>query len=143
MCGKSTTNRLPALAGLSARACPPAVLFSPEARPREEVSSRFARQKLCLSKAAFAAAILMQRNGYHQIGLEFGRLVEHDFCQEFYKPVRKRAHLLKFQRHRANQRIHVASEAARAVDVEWFCAARQAKALAYLVALNNQQLSLH
>jgi len=27
--------------------------------------------------------------------------------------------------------------------VEWFCAARQAKALAYLVALNNQQLSLH
>jgi hypothetical protein len=82
----------------------------------------------------------MQRNGYHQIGLEFGRLVEHDFCQEFYKPVRKRAHLLKFQRHRANQQIHVASEAARAVE---FCAARKAKALAYLVALNNQQLSLH
>jgi len=74
----------------------------------------------------------MQRNTYRQIGLEFGRLVEHDICQAFYKPVRKRAHLLKFQRHRANQRIHVASEAARAVDVEWFCAARKAKALAWL-----------
>ena len=46
----------------------------------------------------------MQRNRYHQIDLEFGRMVEHDFCQAFYELVRERVHLLKFQQHhRANQ----------------------------------------